>query len=35
MSDIILETSGLTREFSGFVAVDGVDLKVRAAPSTP
>ena len=29
MSDIILETSGLTREFSGFVAVDGVDLKVR------
>ncbi len=30
MSDIILETSGLTREFSGFVAVRGVDLKVRA-----
>src|SRR6185312_16158021 len=29
VSDIILETSGLTREFSGFVAVDGVDLKVR------
>ncbi len=30
MSDTILETSGLTREFSGFVAVNGVDLKVRA-----
>lgn len=25
----ILETRGLTREFKGFVAVDGVDLKVR------
>ena len=30
MSDIILATSGLTREFRGFVAVDGVDLSVRA-----
>ena len=30
MSDSILETSGLTREFRGFVAVNGVDLKVRA-----
>lgn len=29
MSDIILETSGLTREFSGFLAVDDVDLQVR------
>src|SRR5689334_20471241 len=29
VSDTILETAGLTREFSGFVAVDGVDLKVR------
>ena len=29
MSDVILETVGLTREFSGFVAVDNVDLKVR------
>jgi branched-chain amino acid transport system ATP-binding protein len=29
MSDTILETSGMTREFSGFVAVDGVDLKVQ------
>ncbi len=29
VSDIILETSGLTREFSGFVAVNSVDLKVR------
>ncbi len=28
-SDIILETQGLTREFSGFVAVDGVDLRVK------
>jgi branched-chain amino acid transport system ATP-binding protein len=27
--DIILATNGLTREFSGFVAVDGVDLSVR------
>ncbi len=30
MSDIILETAGLTREFSGFVAVDDVSLKIRA-----
>ncbi|MEO8715861.1 MAG: ABC transporter ATP-binding protein [Acetobacteraceae bacterium] len=30
MSDIILETTGLTREFSGFVAVDDVSLQVRA-----
>ena len=29
MSDIILETRGLTREFSGFVAVDDVSLEVR------
>ncbi len=29
MSDTILETQGLTREFRGFVAVNGVDLKVR------
>ena len=29
MSGMILETYGLTREFSGFVAVDNVDLKVR------
>ncbi len=29
MSDTILETTGLTREFRGFVAVNGVDLKVR------
>ncbi|WP_454685415.1 ABC transporter ATP-binding protein [Ancylobacter moscoviensis] len=28
-SDIILEASGLTREFKGFVAVKNVDLKVR------
>jgi branched-chain amino acid transport system ATP-binding protein len=27
--DIILETHGLTREFKGFVAVDGVDLQVK------
>jgi branched-chain amino acid transport system ATP-binding protein len=27
--DIILETRGLTKEFKGFVAVNGVDLKVR------
>ena len=29
MSDVVLETHGLTREFSGFVAVNNVDLKVR------
>src|SRR6185312_8089777 len=29
VSDIILETEGLTREFSGFVAVDDVSLRVR------
>jgi branched-chain amino acid transport system ATP-binding protein len=28
-TDIILETRGLTKEFKGFVAVDGVELKVR------
>src|SRR6185369_11743093 len=27
--DIILSASGLTKEFKGFVAVDGVDLRVR------
>ena len=27
--DIILETRGLTKEFRGFVAVNGVDLQVR------
>ncbi len=29
MADFILETTGLTREFSGFVAVDNVALRVR------
>ena len=29
MNDTILETSGLTREFRGFVAVNSVDLQVR------
>ena len=29
MSDTILETSGLTKEFRGFTAVGGVDLRVR------
>ncbi len=29
MSDTILETTGLTKEFRGFVAVDGVELRVR------
>ena len=28
-TDAILETRGLVKEFKGFVAVDGVDLKVR------
>lgn len=27
--EIILQTSGLTKEFKGFVAVDGVDLTIR------
>ena len=30
MTTTILETNGLTREFSGFLAVDGVDLRVDA-----
>ena len=29
MSEFILETRGLTKEFKGFVAVSGVDLKVK------
>ena len=29
MSDTILETTGLTREFSGFVAVNGVNLQIE------
>src|SRR5574343_1686651 len=29
MSEFILETSGLTKEFKGFTAVSNVDLKVR------
>ena len=29
MSDFILETAGLSKEFKGFAAVSGVDLKVR------
>ncbi|ATE62123.1 ABC transporter ATP-binding protein [Thauera sinica] len=29
MSEFILETSGLTKEFKGFAAVSGVDLRVR------
>ena len=29
MSDFILETRGLTKEFKGFVAVSNVDLKVQ------
>ena len=27
--DLVLETHGLVKEFKGFVAVDGVDLRVR------
>ena len=30
MNDTILETEGLTREFSGFLAVDNVNLRVKA-----
>ncbi len=30
MADPILETTGLTRAFRGFVAVNGVDLRIRA-----
>ena len=29
-TDYILETQNLTKDFRGFVAVDGVNLKVRA-----
>src|SRR6186997_3680238 len=29
MSEIILETSGLTKQFRGFVAVKDVDLRIR------
>src|ERR1700722_2261253 len=29
VNDTILETEGLTREFAGFLAVDGVDLRVK------
>src|SRR6266849_6828555 len=29
MSEIILETEGLTKEFAGFVAVNGVTLRVQ------
>ena len=29
MTDTILETQGLTRDFGGFLAVDGVDLRVE------
>ena len=28
-SDFILETEGLTKEFRGFLAVNGVNLRVR------
>ena len=29
MDDIILETKGLTKEFLGFTAVNGVDLRIK------
>src|SRR6478752_3243314 len=29
MDDTILETKGLTKEFRGFVAVNGVDLRIK------
>ncbi len=29
MGDAILETTGLTKEFAGFVAVRGVDLRIE------
>ena len=29
LGDTILETRGLTREFKGFIAVNGVNLRVR------
>ena len=28
-ADLILETRGLTKQFNGFTAVNGVDLRVR------
>ena len=27
--DLILETSGLSKDFAGFTAVNGIDLKIR------
>ena len=36
MSDqMILQTEDLTKEFAGFVAVNGVDLQVKRGPSMP
>jgi branched-chain amino acid transport system ATP-binding protein len=29
VDDLILETSGLSKDFAGFTAVNGVDLKIR------
>jgi branched-chain amino acid transport system ATP-binding protein len=29
MNDLVIETRGLTKEFAGFTAVQGVDLRVR------
>jgi len=34
MSDFILETEDLTKEFAGFVAVNGVSLRVQARTIT-
>ncbi len=33
--EYIIETRGLTKEFKGFVAVGGVDLKVRQGAMPP
>ena len=33
MAEYILETEELTKEFAGFVAVNGVNLASSAAPS--
>jgi branched-chain amino acid transport system ATP-binding protein len=35
MSDVILETQSLTKEFKGFTAVSNVTCRCAVAPSTP
>jgi branched-chain amino acid transport system ATP-binding protein len=34
-ADFILTTEGLTKEFTGFIAVRNVDLRIRRGTSMP